>query len=160
MPALGLLVLRLTLAVVLVAHGSNILFGAFAGSGIGHGGLTTTAAHYQALGLALPYPLAVLAGLIQLIGGVLIAVGLLTRWAGVAVATMLAVDAWKDNYRWGFFLNWLMDPGRGHGVEYAVLFGGGLLCLIVGGAGAWSLDGRRSNSAAARAASRARLRTR
>jgi putative oxidoreductase len=160
MTPLGLLVLRLTVAVGLIAHGGHQLFGAFAGPGVGPGGLTATAARLGAAGIEPGFPMAVLAGVIQLSGGLLIAVGLLTRWASVAVLIYLGIVVWKDQMRWGFFLNWVMDPGRGHGLELSLLFAGSLLCLVLAGGGDYSLDGRRANAAAARASGRARLRTR
>jgi putative oxidoreductase len=160
MTALGLLVLRLTVAVALVAHGSHQLLGWLAGPGVGPGGLTATAARFVALGLSPGFPLAVLAGVIQLVSGLLIGLGVLTRWAALAAMTYLALIVWRGNLRWGFFLNWVIDPARGHGVEYAAVLGGALLCLVFAGAGDWSFDGWRARVAASRASGRARLRVR
>jgi len=160
MTAIGLLALRLTAAISLIAHGSHQLFGAFAGPGVGVGGLSATAARFAALGLDPGYPLAVVAGGLQLLAGGLIAIGLLTRWASLAVIVYLVFVAWKDQLRWGFFLNWTLDPMRGQGVEHSVVLGGALLCLVLAGAGDFSIDGRRAKVAAARASGRARLRTR
>jgi putative oxidoreductase len=160
MPALGLVVLRLTLATALLAHGGHQLFGLFAGPGVGPGGLSAMAAHYSGLGLEPGLPVAVFAGLIQVIGGLLIGVGLLTRWASAAVIGYLAIEVWKDQWRWGFFLNWAHDAGQGHGVENSLLLGGAALCLLLCGGGEFSIDGRRARSAASRESARARLRTR
>ena len=76
MSATGLLLLRLTLAVVFVAHGTHTLFGSFGtpGSGIGPGGLNQTAAQFAAMGLP-GFPIAVLAGVTQVFGGALLAMG-------------------------------------------------------------------------------------
>ena len=158
LPSLGLLVLRLTLSVVLVAHGAHQVFGLFAGAGVGDGGLTNTAAYYTRLGLAPAFMLAVLGGVIQLAGGLLIGVGLLARWASLSVAGYLGLALWKDHARWGFFLNWVNDPTRGQGIEFSLLLIGALAALALAGAGDWSLDGRRAITAATRAAGRARLR--
>ena len=158
MNAAGLLVLRLVVAVVLIAHGSHQLFGSFAGPAVGPGGLTITAARFSALGLEPGYPLAVMAGTVQLAAGGLIAIGLLARWASIASALYLGIMIWKDQMRWGFFANWLINPERGHGVEISVMLVGALLCLALAGAGEWSIDGRRARAAAARASGRARLR--
>ena len=158
MNAAGLLVLRLVVAVVLVVHGSHQLFGTFAGPALGPGGLTTTAARFTTLGLEPGYPLAVMAGAIQLVAGALIGVGLLTRWASLAVVLYLGIIIWKDQYRWGWFANWMIDPERGHGVEISAVLIGALVCLALAGAGEWSFDGRRVRAAAARASGRARLR--
>lgn len=160
MAALGLLVLRGALATILVAHGSHILFGAFAGPGIGAGGLTASSAYFSTVGLSPGFAFAVLAGAIQVVGGVCIAAGFMTRAAAAGVITLLALEAWKTQWRWGFFLNWLATPSQGHGIEFSVLLIGALSCLVLGGAGDWSLDGRRAHSAASRASARARLRTR
>jgi putative oxidoreductase len=160
MAGLGLAVLRLTVAVVLLAHGAHQLFGMFGGPGAGPGGLSATSAYLEGIGLTQPMPLAVLAGVIQLVGGALIAVGFLTRWASVALIGYIGFLGWKDHLRWGFFMNWMLDPTRGHGVEYSLLIIGTLACLILTGGGDLSIDGRSARRAAARASGRARLRTR
>jgi len=158
MVSLGLLVLRLAASVVLIAHGAHTLFGTFAGPGIGPGGLTNVSAHFTSIGLEPGFALAVLAGVIQFAGGILLAAGFLTRWAAIAVLGYIAIGIWKEHAQWGFFLNWVGDPARANGTEYSILFAGVLFCLAVAGAGDWSIDGRREDKAAARAMGRARLR--
>jgi putative oxidoreductase len=160
MIAPGLLVLRLTLAVVLIAHGAHALFGFFAGPGIGPGGLSRLTAYFAALDLRLPFGLAVSHGTLQLVGGLLIAVGWLTRWVSVVVGSLLGFLLYVDAARWGFFLNVMQDPTRGQGVEFLMLEVGVLTALALTGAGDWSLDGWRASTAASRAAGRARLRHR
>ena len=112
----------------------------------------------ETLGLVPGYPLAVIAGTIQLVAGGLIAIGLLTRWAALATVLYLGIMIWKDQWRWGFFANWMLNPERGHGVEVSVVLVGALVSLALAGAGDWSIDGRRTRVAAARASGRARLR--
>lgn len=158
MPGLGLVVLRLVLAVVFVAHGTNILFGAWAGPGVGTGGLQATAQQYAALGLQPEFLLAVLSGVTQLVGGLLLAIGLLTRYASVALLVYVGLGIWKEHMQWGFFLNWARNPNQGLGIEYSVTLAGALVCLVFIGGGDWSIDGQRVNTKAARAAGRARLR--
>jgi putative oxidoreductase len=104
--------------------------------------------------------MAVLAGALQLVAGVLIGAGWLTRWAALGLGGYLLIAIWKDQARWGFFLNWALDPTRGHGYEFSLLLLGGLLCLAFAGGGEWSIDGLRAETAASRAAGRARLRGR
>jgi putative oxidoreductase len=160
MIAPGLLVLRLVLATVLVAHGGHTLFGAFAGPGSGPGGLTNASAHFASLGFSAPFLLAVLTGGFQFGGGLLIAVGYFTRWVTIGLALLQGLEIWKDSARWGFFLNWTADPTRGHGMEYGLVLGATFVCLALAGAGEWSIDGIRARSAASRALGRARLRDR
>lgn len=158
MPGLGLAILRVVLAVVFIAHGANILFGAWAGPGIGPGGLETTAREYAALGLHPEFLLAILSGVTQLVGGLLLVFGLLTRYASLALLAYVGLGIWKEHLQWGFFLNWVRNPQQGLGIEYSVTLAGALVCLIFIGGGDWSIDGRRQSSKAARAAGRARLR--
>jgi putative oxidoreductase len=158
MAGLGLAILRLTLGIVFAAHGANILFGAWAGPGIGSGGLQATAAQYRDLGLHPEFLLAVLAGVIQLVGGLLLAVGLLTRYVVVALIVYVAIDLWKEQLRWGFFLNWMRTASVGHGIEFSMVLIAALVALLLAGSGEWSVDGRRASSRASRAAGRARVR--
>jgi putative oxidoreductase len=158
MAGLGLLLLRLALAVVFVAHGAHILFGVWPGPGVGPGGLQFTADQYAAMGLHPEFLLAVLAGTTQLIGGLLLGFGLLTRIASGALLLYLCIGVWKEHLQWGFFLNWVHAAHRGHGVEYSFLLSGALICFLLTGGGDWSIDGQRMNSRVSRAAGRARLR--
>ena len=158
MAGLGLVVLRLTLAIVFVAHGAHILFGAWPGLGAGPGGLAATAALYAALGLHPESLLALLSGVTQCLAGALLAVGWLTRAASGALLVYLGIGVWKEHLQWGFFLNWVHAANRGHGVEYSLALAGALVCLLLTGGGDWSIDGRRQYSRATRAAGRARLR--
>jgi putative oxidoreductase len=155
---LGLLILRLTLAAILAAHGAHELFGVGAGPGIGPGGISNTAALYAASGLHPEYVLALAAGIIHLAGAFFLVIGMLTRFASIVLIADVAIGAWKAHLPWGFFLNWSNASGPGHGLEYSLLLIAALVCLLFTGAGDWSFDGRRANSAAARAAGRARLR--
>jgi putative oxidoreductase len=159
MSTTGLLILRLALAVVSLAHGAHTLFGTMGGpgSGVGPGGLTQTGAQFAAMGLP-GYPIAVLAGLTQLIGGALLAVGYLTRWAATTLAALTLILAWKSQAPWGFFMNWVLEPGRGHGVEFSVVLLAAFICVALGGGGDWSVDGRRVRRQSYAAAGRARLR--
>jgi len=158
MASVGLLVLRVALAVVFVAHGSNILFGAWGGPGIGAGGITETANYYASLGLAQPTLLAIAAGLVQLIGGVLLGIGFLTRAAAVALIAYLAVGIWKEHLKWGLFLNWRFAADQHHGIEYSLVLTAALVMFFFAGAGGLSIDGTRAKSKESRAAGRARLR--
>jgi putative oxidoreductase len=160
MAAVGLLVLRLTLAVVLFAHGAHTLFGMWAGPGVGPGGLSNAAVRLTNLGLEPGFPIAALTGFIQVAGALLLGLGWLTRWAAAAVLLRVLIDVWIIYRPAGFFLNWTNDPMRGHGMEYAVLIAAALLCLLLTGAGDISFDSRRARRLGKRASERERLRRR
>ena len=153
----GLFVLRVTLAFVLVSHGGHILFGLAAGGGLGAGGIDQAAARFTAAGLEPGHLIAGIVGVVQFAGGLLIGLGLLSRWAALAAAALQAILIWKVQAQWGFYLNWTGDATRGHGMEFSIVIIGALACLFLTGPGEWSLDGRRQHSAARRAAGRARL---
>jgi putative oxidoreductase len=155
---LGLAVLRLALATVFIAHGAHILFGLWPGPGIGTGGLDLTAQAFAAHGLAPAFPLAVLTGIIEFAGGILLAIGWFTRVAAPLLAIVIMVAIWKMQWAYGFFLNWVGPADRGHGYEYSLLLLGALLCVSLTGGGEWSIDGQREASRASRQAGRARLR--
>lgn len=162
MSAIGLFVLRLGLALVSVTHGLHTLFGIMGGpgSGVGPGGLSQTGAQFTAMGLPGGFLIAVLVGLAQVAGGVLILAGYLVRWAAVTLAAITAILAWKSQAPWGFFLNWVLEPGRGHGIEFSVVLLTAYLCLALTGGGEWSFDGRKATRRSYVAAGRARLRNR
>jgi putative oxidoreductase len=155
---LGLMALRLVLAVVFIAHGGNFLFGLWAGPGVGVGGPEPTAQIFASIGLEPNFPLAVLTGVLTMLGGVLLAIGWWTRYAAPVLAVMTLVAILKVHMKWGFFINWTGAADRGQGIELHILLVGALICLALTGAGEWSVDASREASAASRAAGRARLR--
>ena len=153
MRAYGPVALRWCIGAVFVAHGAQKLFGAWGGPG-----LNGTAAMLGSLGFSYPYPLAIVLAAAELGGGVLLALGAGTRWVSLALLVDMAVATWKVHYPNGFFLNWSLVRGHGHGIEYNLVLIGALLCLMMTGAGALSVDEWRSQSAEARARGRARAR--
>jgi putative oxidoreductase len=145
----GLAALRLCIGAVFVAHGAQKLFGVWDGPG-----LAGTAELFANLGLTPAYPLAILTAVAEFGGGVLLILGGLTRWVALVLAIEMGVAVWKVHYLNGFFLH---SP-RGPGVEFSLVLTGALLCLMLTGPGAVSVDEWRNSSAEAKAAGRARAR--
>jgi len=160
MASLGLLALRLGLAAILFAHGAHTLFGVWGGPGVGPGGLSNEAIRLTNLGLEPGFLIAVLTGVTQIVGAVLLLVGWLTRWAAAAVLLRVLIDVWVVYRPAGFFLNWTNDPVRAHGLEYGLLTTAALLCLLLSGAGDFSLDGRLLRKSGRLKSERERLRRR
>jgi|SRR5215471_5641113 len=153
MRAYGPTLLRLAVGTVFVAHGLQKLFGLWGGPGI-----AGTVRMIHGLGFNYAYPLATLLIVAEVAGGTLLFLGWGTLWAALALLIDMVVAVWKVHYRNGFFLNWALVPGKGHGIEYSLVLIGALLCLILTGPGALSIDEHKSQSAASRAAGRARAR--
>lgn len=121
----GLLVLRAVLGMTMAAHGTQKLFGWFSG-----GGLDGTAAFFSSVGYPFGQVMAVVCGLAEGVGGLALAVGLLTPLAGAAVfGTMLNALA----VTWGGFF-------APDGVEYALLLTAGAAALTLTGPGRWAAD--------------------
>jgi putative oxidoreductase len=153
MRAWGATLLRLSVGTVFLAHGLQKLLGIWGGPGF-----TGTVHMVSRLGFGFAYPLAIALILTETVGGALVMAGWLTLWASAALIVDMGVAVWKVHYRNGFFLNWALTPGKGHGIEFNIVLIGALLCLMLGGPGALSVDEHRSQSAEARARGRARAR--
>ncbi|MFD7335620.1 DoxX family protein [Streptomyces violascens] len=124
---LGLLVLRAGTGAVLVAHGAQKLFGCFGGAG-----LEGTAASMEKMGFRPGRQSAIAAGLGEMGGGALLAVGLATPAAGAAAAGAMA-GAVSVHAPAGFF-------AAGGGFEYPAFLGFTAAAIGLAGAGRYSLD--------------------
>ncbi|MFJ5112507.1 DoxX family protein [Streptomyces sp. NPDC088551] len=124
---LGLLALRLGTGAVLVAHGTQKLFGWFGGDGIGG-----TAQAFEAMGFRPGRPCAIASGLAEAGGGALLALGLAAPAAGAAVAGGMA-GATSVHAPNGFF-------AQSGGFEYPAVLGWTAASIGLMGAGRYSLD--------------------
>jgi putative oxidoreductase len=150
----GPAVLRVMVGITFIAHGAQKLFGIWGGAG-----LAGTGAYFDSIGLSPGFPLAVAVGLTEFGGGLLLVAGALTPIAvGALMLTMLGAIV-KVHLANGYFLNWAITPGKGHGVEYNLVLIAALICLAFTGPGAFSIEHRRARSAEADALGRARLRS-
>jgi putative oxidoreductase len=127
------LVIRVVLGVIFFAHGAQKVLGWFGGYG-----LKGTTGYLSSLGI--PLPVAYLVCFFELFGGLGLIVGLLTRLAALAIVVVMVGAIVKVHWQHGFFLNWSLTPGKGHGFEANLaLLAMAVACVIAGG-GAWSLD--------------------
>ena len=125
---MALLIARVTLGAVFLAHGINHI--------IGGGKIAGTARWFEGLGMKPGIVHAWFASLTEVGAGVLLVLGLLTPVACAGVVGVMAV-AWITNHRGnGFFI---FRPGEGW--EYVMTLT--MLGVAVGtlGAGGWSIDG-------------------
>jgi putative oxidoreductase len=124
---LGLLAIRLGTGGVLVAHGSQKLFGWFGGSGI-----EGTAKNMEQMGFRPGRQSAIAAGLGEVGGGVLLALGFATPMAGAAAAGAMA-GAVSVHAPSGFFV-------QEGGFEHPAFLGFVAASLGLSGPGRYSLD--------------------
>ncbi|TCZ77242.1 DoxX family protein [Paenibacillus albiflavus] len=126
--SIGLLVIRLVVGLTLAAHGAQKLFGWFGGYGPkGTGGF------FDSIGFKPGVFLAVLVGLAEFGGGLMVAAGFLT-WLGAAFITIVMLGALlKVHAKNGFWVT-------SNGIEFTLI----IIAVVVGiafiGAGDYSLD--------------------
>ncbi|MFN8574252.1 MAG: DoxX family protein [Gemmatimonadaceae bacterium] len=119
----GLLVLRLVVALIFIAHGYMKLFV------MGHAGVT---GFFTQLGIPLPSVAAWAISLLEFGGGIALALGIFTR----PLALLFVCDMVTA------ILLVLLPKGLVGGYELELLLAAGSLALAFAGAGAYSLDAR------------------
>lgn len=131
--SISLLVLRVPLGIIFLAHGSQKLLGLFGGPG-----LSGTISGFQQMGI--PPILTILAIIAEFGGGIGLLAGFLTRLSAGAIAAVMVVAAYQVHLANGFFLNAACTPGRGHGFEYNLALFAMALFLALRGGGQFGLD--------------------
>ena len=99
----GLLLIHAVIGALLAGHGAQKLFGAFGGYG-----LEGTGGYMEGFGLRPGKPFAALAGTAELVGGLLLAAGLLTPLAAALIAATMLVAARTDHAGKGL---WIFNGG-------------------------------------------------
>jgi putative oxidoreductase len=125
---LGLLILRLVVGVTLAAHGAQKLFGWFAGYGP-----DGTGRFMETLGFHPGRRHAVLAGLTEFGGGLLLALGLLTPVGAALIASVMLVATITVHLKNGFF-------ATSGGYEYNLVLAAAAVSVAFTGPGALSID--------------------
>ncbi len=116
----GAFVLRLALAAILIVHGSPKL---------AHPGETAKA--FNGMGFRPGIFWGTVAGIVELVGGILLAVGFFTACVSSVIALQfLVILVWRISMRHRFVGGW----------EFDLLIFGAAIFLALNGAGAFSLD--------------------
>lgn len=113
-------------------------------------GFAGTVGYIGSVGLPLPHVAAALAIAVEVGGGLALLAGWGTRFAALALAAFTLVASLAFHNFWAMPADQAMMQQLMFFKNLAVV--GGLLVLAAHGAGAWSLDGRRGDTASARAA--------
>ena|SRR5664279_226098 len=104
-------------------------------------GFAGTVGYIASVGLPMPQVAAVIALIVEIVGGIALIAGFGTRFAALALAVFtLAASIFFHNF-WALPADQQMIPQLLFFKNIAVI--GGLLTLAAWGAGAWSLDARR-----------------
>jgi putative oxidoreductase len=125
---IGIFLLRLVVGLTLAAHGTQKLFGWFGGYG-----LTGTGGFLEQLGFVPGRRNALFAGLAETVGGVLLALGLLTPAAAALIIAVMVVAIVSVHLQHGFFV-------QQQGYEYTLLLATAALSVAFTGPGAFSVD--------------------
>jgi len=125
--SIGLLLLRLSISTIFMAHGAQKLFSIWGGSG-----MTKFTETIAALGFPFAPFWAYAAALVEFIGGILLLLGIIPRTTALFLSIIMLVAIFKVHWESGFF----MMKG---GFEYQFLIFFVCLSLIFSGSGKLSL---------------------
>jgi putative oxidoreductase len=127
MASYGVIILRVALGIIFIAHGSQKL-----------SGMEASIQGFQGMGLSAFVAVAVT--VIELLGGIALVLGAFTRLASIGIAVVMIGAVMKVHGANGFFINWHMVPDQGHGYEYNLALLAMAVCLLCSGAGRLSVD--------------------
>lgn len=130
---IAVLILRITVGVVIFAHGAQKLFGWFGGYGF-----TGTMGYFTET-VGLPYIIGFLVIIGESIGMIALALGLLTRFSAISLIVIMSGAFFIDHLPHGFYMNWF-GQNAGEGFEFDILVAGAAAAIAVIGAGRYSVD--------------------
>jgi putative oxidoreductase len=125
---LGLLIIRVVVGGLIAGHGTQKLFGRFGG-----GGIAGTGGFLESLGLRPGRLLALLAGASELVGGLLLTVGLFSPLAALLIVSTMSVAARTAHAGRGL---WITNGGS----EYVLTVAAIAVGIAIVGPGALSAD--------------------
>jgi putative oxidoreductase len=132
-PSVSLFIIRIVLGIIFFAHGAQKVLGWYGGHGLkGTVGFMTS--------MGLPAPIAYLVCFFEFLGGIGLIVGFLARLAALAIAVVMFGAIATVHWKSGFFMNWELAPGKGHGIEANLAFLAMALAILLDGAGLFSID--------------------
>ena len=126
--AVGLIVLRMVIGPLMAAHGAQKLFGWFGGYG-----LAGTAGYFESIGFRPGRLFAAAAAASEVVGGVLMALGLFGPAGPALLLSVMIVAAISVHWEHGLF-------AMSNGIELPLLYGAAAVALALTGPGAYSLD--------------------
>src|ERR1044071_4689033 len=131
-PSYAFVPLRLGLAIAFFAHSTQQIFGWFDGRSF-----TAVLANWKDK-YRIPKSIGTIGMLTEFLGSFALLIGFLTRPFALGLVIFMAVAIQKAHLEHGFFL--ARKPGEGSGMEYCLALLLMAAALVIGGAGALSLD--------------------
>ena len=122
----ALLLARVVVGVIFMAHGAQKLFGAFGGPGL--------SAVVQMMG-----PVGYLVTVGEFFGGLGLALGIFSRFSAASIIVIMLGAIGMVHGQFGFFMNWAGQQA-GEGFEYHLLAIGLLLPIVIAGPGRFALS--------------------
>jgi putative oxidoreductase len=107
-------------------------------------GFAGTAGYVASVGLPAPQLLAGGALVVELLGGILLLIGLFTRWSALALALFCLLAAFLFHNYWAMPADKQMMQAMIFWKDLAIA--GGLLAIVAFGAGAFSVDAQRGKA--------------
>ena len=121
----ALLIARVIVGVVFMAHGAQKLFGAFGGPGL--------SAFVQVMG-----PLGYLVTIGEFFGGLGLIVGFFSRFSALSIIVIMLGAIGMVHAKIGFFMNWA-GTQAGEGFEYHLLAIAILITIVIAGPGRFAI---------------------
>ncbi|MGE6896659.1 DoxX family protein [Priestia flexa] len=128
MISIGLLLVRLVIGLSFMAHGAQKLFGWFGGHG-----LKGTGGWFESIGMKPGVRMALIAGLSELVGGALFAVGFLTPLAALMIAGTMFIAIIKVHGPNGY---WATQNGYEYNLTLLVV----AISIAIIGPGYYAID--------------------
>ena len=127
------LITRLTIGIVLFAHGSQKMLGWFGGGGF------KRAMNYFTSNQHLPAIVGFLVICIEFFGSLCMIAGFASRLWAIAIIFLFLGIIFTASGRHGFFMNWY-GTKQGEGYEFHLLMIGLAIATLIGGSGKYSID--------------------
>ena|SRR5579872_1200540 len=125
--------LRLYLAFVMIPHAIQHTTGGFGGFGY-----TKVVDHFTST-MHMPWLLAVLVVVIEVLAPLLVLIGFATRLAAASLIVLMTGIVFSSHIQFGFFMNWF-GAQKGEGFEYHILYMGLASAAFFNGGGKYSVD--------------------
>ena len=123
---------RLILGIVFFAHGAQKVLGWFGGYGF-----SGTVGAFTKMGM--PVALVYFVMFVEFVGGLSMILGCLSRLAGLGITALMLGAIMMVHIHNGLFMNWSGNQ-KGEGFEFHLLAIALAVVIMIGGAGALSLD--------------------